>query len=85
MQKRLRILFKRKIKARNRIHFVLLHIRHPISQIHDTYSFPIPSLKVYQSIFQNNQDAFITLLHIISIIPTNKFKSDSIKIQNLKC
>ena len=63
MQKRLRILFKRKIKARNRIHFVLLHIRHPISQTHDTCSFPIPSIKVYQSILQYNQDAFINITY----------------------
>ena len=63
MQKRLRILFNRKIKARNRIHFVLLHISHPISQTHDTCSFPIPAVKVYHSILQYNQDAFINITY----------------------
>ena len=64
MQKRLRILFKRKIKARNRAHFVLLHIIHPISQTHDTCSFPYSFLQGFPVKFlQYDQDAFMAITY----------------------
>ena len=63
MQKRLRILFKRKIKTRNRIHFVLLHIRHPISQTHDTCSFPYSFLQGFPVYLIYDQYAFITITY----------------------